>query len=259
MFELAKKVALKVGKILKENIYKERIISYKGRINLVTEMDTLSENIIVETILKKYPEHSILAEESHNIETESPYRWLIDPLDGTTNYAHGLPFFCVSIALEEEGEIKFGIIYNPMLDELFTAKKGEGAYLNNKKIQVSKTKLLKDSLLATGFPYDIVESKDNNLDHFYNFSLSSLAIRRPGSAGLDLAYTACGRFDGFWELKLSPWDMAAGYLLVKESGGKITNLRGRKFSIYNKEIVASNGIIHKKMLKILAKGKNYLG
>lgn len=259
MFELAKKLAVKAGKILKENIYKKRRISYKGRINLVTEMDTLSENLIVEEILKKYPDHSILAEESHNIESKSSYRWLIDPLDGTTNYANGIPFFCVSIALEEEGEIKFGIIYNPMLEELFTAKKGEGAYLNNKRIYVSKTKNLKDSVLATGFPYDIAESVDNNLDHFANFSLACRAIRRPGSAGIDLAYTACGRFDGFWELKLSPWDMAAGYLLVKEAGGKITDLRGGKFSIYKREIVASNGIIHSQMLKILERGKNYLG
>jgi myo-inositol-1(or 4)-monophosphatase len=259
MFELAKKVVLKAGKILKENIYKEKKISYKGRINLVTQMDTLSENIIVDAILKKYPSSGILAEENHNIEKNSPYLWLIDPLDGTTNYASGIPFFCVSVALEEEGEIKFGIIYNPMLEELFTAKKGEGAYLNNKRIYVSKTKILKDSVLATGFPYDIAESVDNNFDHFCNFSLSSRAIRRLGSAGLDLAYTACGRFDGFWELKLSPWDMAAGYILVKEAGGKITDLKGKKFSIYKKEIVASNGIIHNQMLKILERGKNYLG
>ncbi|MEW6684671.1 MAG: inositol monophosphatase family protein [Candidatus Edwardsbacteria bacterium] len=247
------------GKFLLENFGRRSRIDYKGEINLVTTVDRESEKKIIKIIQKEFPDHQILTEESSPCPDLSgrarPYCWLIDPLDGTTNYAHGFLVFCVSIAVEYEREIILGAIYNPVLDELFFAEKGKGAFLNGKKIKVSSTKKLTKSLLATGFPYDIRESRINNLDHFANFALKAQAIRRAGSAALDLAYVACGRFDGFWELKLFPWDMAAGSLLVSESGGRVTNFRGEKFSVYVPECLATNGKIHQEMIKILKKGE----
>ncbi|MDY6856219.1 MAG: inositol monophosphatase family protein [Thermodesulfobacteriota bacterium] len=256
ILEVALYAALNGGKILKENFGKSFKIDFKGEINLVTHIDRLSEETIVDIIRDRYPDHQILAEESEGKKSESKYRWIIDPLDGTTNYAHGFPFFCVSIALEKDSEIILGIIYDPLLEELFIAEKDKGAYLNKKKITVSSTEDLIHSLLATGFPYDLRETDENNLDHFSNFIMSAQAVRRAGSAALDLCYVAMGRFDGFWELKLSPWDVAAGSLIVKEAGGIVTDFKGRGFDIYSKEIVASNKKIHKEMVEVLKKGKN---
>jgi len=251
--------ALKAGEIITKHSGKVKKIGFKDEVNLVTEVDRISEEAIIKIIHSEFPEHGILTEESKEKKSASDFKWVIDPLDGTTNYAHNLPIYCVSIALEKEGEIILGVVYNPSLDELFVGEKGKGAYLykgkdssrSKRKISVSQTQLLDKSLLATGFPYDIRTSKDNNLNHFANFYKKCQAVRRMGAAALDLAYLAMGRFDGFWELKLSPWDMAAGSLLVTEAGGKVTNFSGRPFNIYLKEILASNGKIHQQMIDVL--------
>lgn len=245
--------AKKAGLLLKENLGGARQIEFKGEVNIVTEMDKKSEALIMDAIKKAFPGHGILTEESAELKSATGYRWIIDPLDGTTNYSHGFPFFCVSIAFEEDGEVKLGVIYDPMLDELFMAEAGKGATLNGKKINVSKTAKLDKALLATGFPYDLRESKENNLNHFTNFTLKAQAIRRAGSAALDLSYLACGRFDGFWEMKLQPWDTAAAALVVKESGGVLSDFSGEPYSIYGKQCLASNGLIHQEMLDILMK------
>lgn len=241
------------GLMLREHLGKAGRIDFKGAVNIVTEMDKKAEDLILEMIKKDFPDHAILTEERAEIVTGSPKRWIIDPLDGTTNYAHGFPFFCVSIGFEDSGDIKLGVVYNPMLDELFIAEKGKGAYLNGKRIHVSSTADLGRSLLATGFPYDLRQSNENNLDHFANFAVRAQAIRRAGSAALDLSYTACGRFDGFWEMKLHPWDVAAASLIVKEAGGVLTDFKGGPFTIHGRECLASNGLIHQSMLDVLIK------
>jgi myo-inositol-1(or 4)-monophosphatase len=257
--EVAIQAALKAGEILTEHAGKVQKIGYKDDVNLVTEVDCLSEETIIGIIKDAFPDHGILTEEGEGKISESEYKWLIDPLDGTTNYAHDFPSYCVSIALEKEGEIILGVVYNPNLDELFLAEKGKGAYLykgknpkeSKRRISVSQTEQLSKSLLATGFPYDIRTSNIDNMNHFANFYKRSQAIRRAGSAALDLCYLATGRFDGFWELKLSPWDTAAGSLLVTEAGGKVTDFSGDPFNIYLKEILASNGKIHQQMIDVL--------
>ncbi|MBI4377465.1 MAG: inositol monophosphatase [Nitrospinae bacterium] len=239
------------GRIQKERFGDKHRIEYKGEINIVTEVDYQCEKVIIDIIKREYPGHEILTEESGSIRGLKSGKWIIDPLDGTTNYAHGYPCFCASVGLEIDGEVVVGAAYNPLLDELFTAIKGGGAYLNNKRIRVSQTGDMNKCLLATGFPYDIRETKQNNLDHFCNFAVRTQAIRRAGSAVLDLCYLAAGRFDGFWELKLRPWDMAASSLIVKEAGGMITDFRGGEFSIYKGDTLASNGLIHQDMIDIL--------
>ena len=253
--KVAIQAALKTGEILNKNRGRIKRVNYKGKINIVTEIDLLSERAILKIVKKNYPDHSILAEESKEQKTGSEYKWIIDPLDGTTNYAHDFPSYCISIALEKGGKVILGVVYNPLLEELFTVEAGKGAFLNKRGIFVSSTRDLSKSFLATGFPYDIRESEITNLDHFANFAVRSLAIRRAGSAALDLCYLAMGRFDGFWELKLSPWDTAAATLLVKEAGGKVTDFEGGEFTIYSEHLLASNGRIHKQMLKVLKLGK----
>jgi len=250
---LAIETAKKAGRLLKERLGDSGPITFKGAVDIVTEMDRRSEDLIMNEIKKFFPEHGILTEESAEIKALSPYRWIIDPLDGTTNYAHGFPVFCVSIAVENAGTVVLGVVYNPMLDELFTAEKDEGALLNGKKISVSPVKSLDRSLLATGFPYDIRKSTETNLDHFSNFAVRGQAIRRAGAAALDMSYVACGRFDGFWEMKLKPWDVAAAGLIVKEAGGVLSDFKGNAFSIHGNETLATNGLIHEEMLRVLAK------
>lgn len=251
--EVAIETALKAGRYLKERFKSPKHIEYKGEIDLVTDSDIGAEEIIIKSLKKAFPKHGILAEETSGI-YQTPGKdhcWIIDPIDGTTNFAHGYPLFAVSIALEYNKEIQLGVAYNPLLNELFTAQLGKGAFLNGKKIHVSSTKNLSQGLVATGFPYDIRQDSETNLRYFNKFQLKAQNIRRDGSAVLNLCYTACGRFDGFWELKLKPWDTASGFLMVKEAGGKVTDFSGRRFSIYKKEILASNGLIHNEMQKIL--------
>src|SRR5208337_3574424 len=248
---VAREAALKAGKLLRENISGNRQIIYKGDINLVTEMDMRSERAVVEVIRAAFPHHGIVAEEEIHFRNASGFTWIIDPLDGTTNYAHGYPCFSVSIALEQEGTIIAGVVYDPMREELFSAQTAQGAFLNGRKISVSSTETLIKSLLATGFPYDRKVCERNNLEYFRDLLMASQEIRRDGSAALDLCSVACGRFDGFWELKLKPWDVAAGSLIVTEAGGMVTDLSGEKFNLHAEEILASNGRIHRQMVDIL--------
>ena len=244
-------IAREAGIFLKNRLTSVHTIDYKGEINLVTEVDKISEEMITSRINTLFPDHDILSEEFTHIERGSDFRWIIDPLDGTTNYAHGYPIFCVSIALERLDTMIVGIIYDPMLDEMFVAAKGKGAFLNGKEIHVSNTRGIIKSLLATGFPYDIREDSDNNLNYFNEMILKAQAIRRAGSAALDLAYVAAGRFDGFWELKLNPWDIAAGWLLVEEAGGIVTDMGGNNYFLESPSILASNGRIHQEMIDVL--------
>jgi myo-inositol-1(or 4)-monophosphatase len=227
-------------------------VTLKGDKNLVTEVDRESERLIVEHLLAVYPDHGIIAEEGEYPPGSSPFRWIIDPLDGTTNYAHGFPWFCVSIALETEGEMVAGVIYNPMHGELFTATSGGGAFLNGSRLCVSGRSPLQNALLGTGFPYDCASDPANNFANFIAFQKSARGIRRAGAAALDLAYVAAGRLDGFWELKLKPWDVAAGVLLVREAGGTVTTFDGSAYDIFNGCIVASNGQVHGEMTALLA-------
>jgi len=251
MLNFAIRVAKDAGRLLRDRVGTRIDVDHKGSINLVTDVDLASERLIREAISTYYPRHEVLGEEGGLSESGSEYRWIVDPLDGTTNYAHGYPIFCVSIALECKGEIELGVVYDPMRDELFAAEQGAGATLNNRPIHVSKTAELMQGLLSTGFPYDIKTSKLTNLDHWANFAMNAQALRRDGAAALDLCYVACGRFDGFWELNLSPWDTAAGALIVTEAGGRVTNFSGGPFSNYKPEVVASNGLIHDRMLEVL--------
>ena len=226
-------------------------VALKGDKNLVTEVDQESERLIVEHLLGAYPGHGIIAEEGEYPPGTSPFRWIIDPLDGTTNYTHGFPWFCVSIGLESAGELVAGVIYNPMHDELFTAASGGGAFLNGSRLHVSGRSPLKNTLLGTGFPYDCASDPANNFANFIAFQKSARGIRRAGAAALDLAYVAAGRLDGFWELKLKPWDVAAGVLLVREAGGVVTTFDGTAYDVFNHRIVASNGLIHAEMTAML--------
>jgi myo-inositol-1(or 4)-monophosphatase len=251
--DLAIRAAIKAGKLQKERLWNDHDIRFKGEINLVTEVDRECEALIVDTIRENWSQHDILAEENDYAQSGSGFRWIIDPLDGTTNYAHGFPWFCVSIALEIEGEVRMGVVFHPMMDELFTCIKEAGAFLNGRRLEVSTRKPLVNSLLATGFPYDRAWDNENNFTNFINFQMSARGVRRAGAAALDLAYVAAGRLDGFWECKLKPWDVAAGQLLVVEAGGKVTNHAGEDFSIRDHRILASNGLIHESMVAILQK------
>jgi myo-inositol-1(or 4)-monophosphatase len=248
--DFAINLAREAGTLLTGKFNSKHEIHYKGEIDLVTEADKMSEDLIIAAINSSFPDHGILSEESPAQNSQAKLRWIIDPLDGTTNYAHGYPVFCVSIALENEGVIVLGVIYDPLRQDMFVAERGKGAYLNGKKLKVSATAKLSRSLLATGFPYDIRVSKDNNINHFNLMAVEAQAIRRAGAAALDIAYLAAGRFDGFWELKLMPWDMAAGCLMVKESGGIISNMSGGSWDIYSSNVIASNGLIHEQMISV---------
>jgi len=254
MLNVAIEAARTAGKILKQYSGKAREIQLKDgeSKNLVTEIDKKSEEQIISILRRHYPHHEILAEESGRQEgASSEYRWIIDPLDGTTNFTHGFPVFCVSIALEVRKEIMLGVIYDPNFDELFTAEKGNGACLNGKQIRVSSISSLRKSLLVTGFPYNINQNPNHAIERFVKFLMNAQAVRRMGSAAIDLAYVAAGRYEGFWEVDLNPWDMAAGILLVTEAGGTVSNFAGEKFSIYEKEILASNGCVHNEMISSL--------
>jgi myo-inositol-1(or 4)-monophosphatase len=256
MIQLAIEAALEAGKYLKESVGKVLEVESKfgQETNLVTQIDKNAEEIIINKIRKKYPDHDFLAEESGSHNKQSEVRWIIDPLDGTLNFTHGMPLFSVSIAVEVKGVVVAGVVYEPNLDELFTAEKGNGAFLNKKPIHVSRVDTLIESMMVTGFPYTIKDNPDNAVQHFVNMLMKAQGIRRLGSAAVDLCYVACGRFDGFWEVFLSPWDMAAGVLLIQEAGGRFTDLSGKPSSIYNKQVLMTNGLIHEKVVEILAQG-----
>ena len=254
MLNFAVQTARDAGLILTERMGRKTLqITNKGAIDLVTEADLAAERFIIERIQTHYPRHRILAEESGaSLEVEHPsdFKWIVDPLDGTTNYAHGYPCFCVSIALERAGEIILGVIYDPTRDEMFAAERGEGATLNGRRIRVSEVDELNRAMICTGFPYD-VRDRGDFARHFAAFIMQAQAIRRDGSAALDLAYIACGRFDGFFEEGLRPWDVAAGVLLVEEAGGRVSHYDGQRFDVYTPPIVASNGLIHEEMMRVL--------
>ncbi len=247
--EVAVETAREAGNILLSEFDHPAKISYKGEVDIVTQADRKSEQAIVARLRSHFPKHAIVAEEGGGYETDSPYRWFVDPLDGTTNFAHGYPCFAVSMGLEEAGELIVGVIYQPVSGELFTAVKGEGAHLNQKRIHVSSIDRLSTSLLATGFP-SVKRAQNPNIHYYWDFTLRSHGVRRDGSAALDLASVACGRFDGFWEFGLHSWDTAAGVLLVREAGGTVTLFSGQPYRPGDREMLASNGRIHDEMRQI---------
>jgi myo-inositol-1(or 4)-monophosphatase len=249
--EVAIEAAREAGGILMKEFARPVSISYKGEVDIVTQADRRSEQAIVTRLRMHFPQHAIVAEEGGGTENESPFRWHVDPLDGTTNFAHGYPCFAVSIGLEEAGELITGVIYQPVSEELFTATKGDGAYLNQKKIHVSAIEKLATSLLATGFP-SIKRAQNPNIHYYWDFTLRSHGIRRDGSAALDLASVACGRFEGFWEFGLHSWDTAAGVLLVHEAGGIVTRFDGQPYHLGDRELLASNGLVHSEMKQVAA-------
>jgi len=252
MLNFAIETAREAGQILLEK-FGRITVTKKGDINLVTEADLASEKHIIERIKSHYPKHAILAEESGEAIIkggDATWKWIIDPLDGTTNYAHGYPCFCVTLALEHDGAIVIGVTFDPTRDELFACERGRGATLNGKPIRVSVADKLGDSLIVTGFPYDF-KHRNDFARHLTEFLLNSRGVRRDGSAAIDMAYVACGRFDGFWEEGLNPWDVAAGKLLIEEAGGIVSYYDGSDFSIYHPPICASNGKIHSQMLEVL--------
>jgi len=253
VLSFATQIAREAGKLLVQKLGSAKITN-KGDINLVTEADIAAENLIIDRIRSHYPQHGILAEESGEAARagkQSEWKWIIDPLDGTTNYAHGYPCFCVSIALEHKGVLEVGVVYDPMRDEMFAAERGRGATLNDRQIRVSNIDELSQAMVCTGFPYNVRERPDF-VREFAKFTMEAQAVRRDGSAALDLAYVACGRFDGFWEDGLNPWDVAAGALLIFEARGKVTTFKDQPLDIYNEEVLASNGLIHEAMMRVLA-------
>jgi len=254
----ASAIAREAGALLREYYRRGVAAEYKGDVDLVTEADRASEKLIVKRLHELFPNHGVYGEEGTRSNIDSEYRWYIDPLDGTTNFAHGFPTFCVSMGLERrapslapelDGEIVAGIIYDPLRDDLFTAEKGKGAYLNGAPIHVSRVAELAEALLATGFPSR--KRHDNPNVHFYQeFTLRSHGVRRAGAAALDLAYTACGRLDAFWEFNLNPWDTAAGALLVTEAGGSMTSFDGGPFLLNSDEVLATNGLVLEELLRL---------
>ena len=253
-------VAIEAGALLRGYFERGVATEYKGDVDLVTEADRASEKLITERLTEIFPGHGIYGEEGVRQRIDSEYRWYVDPLDGTTNFAHGFPVFCVSLGLEhrppglaadQDGELIAAVIYDPTRDNVFSAEKGKGAWLDGRPIHVSATSRLAEALLATGFPSRKRHSSPNI--HFYQeFTLRSHGVRRAGSAALDLAYTACGRLDGFWEFYLNPWDTAAGALLVMEAGGKITGFDGSPFRLKSSEVLASNGLIHSELTTLFS-------
>jgi myo-inositol-1(or 4)-monophosphatase len=253
--ELIKRVgidaAYKAGRVLLSHYGRISRIDKKGDIDLVTEADTGSEKVIIDTIQKAFPNHTILAEESGLNRGEFGHKWIIDPLDGTTNFSHQLGIFSVSIAFSLNDQTVFGVVLNPETRELFTAGKGKGASLNGRQIRVSNSPSVSESLLVTGFPYNFKDVFDPLLTRFSNCLKASQGVRRLGSAAIDLCFLACGRFDGFWEQNLKPWDTAAGELIAREAGAVVTDFSNKPYAIDKKEILATNGKIHKEMLLLL--------
>jgi myo-inositol-1(or 4)-monophosphatase len=241
-------IAREAGALLMQYFHQHLKIEYKGDADLVTAADRAAEVLIRDRIRAQWPTHDVLGEEQGLSDQGSDYRWYVDPLDGTTNFAHGYPVFCVSMGLEQKGRRIAGVIYDPTRDEMFSAEQGRGAHLNGETIHVSKTAALKESLLATGFPSQ-KRHKNPNIYFYHQITLHTHGVRRAGSAALDLCNVACGRFDGFWEFNLNPWDTAAGVLILEEAGGKVTRFDGSPFEINSRETVASNGLLHGALLR----------
>ncbi len=240
------------GRLMEENFSKDYKISSKRSVNdLVTEIDKRCEKTIIEIIRRSYPGHEILSEEMGAIEKPSSHKWIIDPIDGTVNYAHGMPICCVSVAVEISGRIELGAVYNPFLKELYIGEKGKGATLNDKPIRVSDNEDLNTAFLVTGFPYVWKDAGNDPIRIFEQLVRKGLPVRRLGSAAMDLCWVACGRFDGFWEHHLNAWDSAAGYLIVEEAGGRVTDFKGSKYSPYQSQLLATNGKIHEQLLKTI--------
>ena len=248
---IATRAAYRAGRVLNDRFGKITQVSKKGAIDLVTEADIESEQTIIATIKEVYPDHAILAEESGLLNQPGKYRWIIDPLDGTTNFAHHLALYSISIAFSQDSEILVGLVLIPSSGELFLARKNQGAYLNNSPLHVSATSRIDESLLVTGFPYNTAQRIDPLINRFRNCILASQGVRRLGSAAIDLCYVASGRFEGFWEEGLKPWDTAAGVLIVNEAGGRVTNFNDLPFQVDDQQLLASNGLIHNEMLQVL--------
>ena len=247
----ATQAVLQAGAIQRDRYGQDIEIRHKGEIDIVTEVDRACEEAIVAVIRERFPDHDIVTEETDLGRTGSRFVWFTDPLDGTTNYAHGYPFFCSSVGLTVSGEVVAGAIYDPVKDELFTAEKGAGAHLNGRRLQVSSATELLRSLLVTGFPYDVREDLAGKLRLFIRFMGEARAVRRDGAAALDLCYVACGRYDGFWEERLQPWDMMAGKLMVHEAGGRVSRFDGTPIGLAADELLATNGPLHGPMMGVL--------
>ena len=242
-------IAREAGALLMSHFTRRVTFEYKGEVDLVTEADRASEKLIVERLGARWPDYGIVGEEGARSHPDAAYRWYVDPLDGTTNFAHGFPVFCVSIALVHQGEeLLTGVLYDPTRDEMFSAERGQGATLNGKPMHVSRTARLSESLLGTGFPSH-KRHQNPNVHFYHQITLRSHGVRRAGSAALDLANVACGRYDGFWEFNLNPWDTAAGVLLLEEAGGRVTRFDGSPFRLDSREVLASNGLIHEKLME----------
>lgn len=251
LLETAEVAARKAGQYIMASMSNLGQVDEKGRADLVTSVDRGSEEIIIGEIRKKYPGHAILAEESGENSSSGDIRWVIDPIDGTTNFVHGYPFFCISIAVQNEEKTVAALVFDPFHDEMFSAMQGRGARLNQTPISVSQTAELSASLLATGFPYRSGEQWQHSMALFRDFYARTHGVRRDGAAALDLCYVAAGRFDGFWEYELNPWDVAAGILIVQEAGGTTTDFQGRPSTIFDRQILATNGKIHREMLEVI--------
>ena len=245
-------ISKEAGELIRNAFGKTHLVEFKtNELNLVTETDKASEKLITDFIKNKYPSHGILAEEGSDLNKSAKYLWVVDPLDGTTNFAHGLPIFAVSIGVQKNGETIAGVVYDVMRDVIYSAEKNSGCFENGKRISVSKNKNLGHSVLVTGFPYNIKENPDKASERFIEFLKHARAIRRLGSAAIDFCYVASGVFDGFWEVSLHPWDICAGKLIVEEAGGIVTDFDGNEIDIYSKRILATNGIVHQKMMDVL--------
>jgi myo-inositol-1(or 4)-monophosphatase len=245
--ETAAGIAREAGALLARYFERRVAVERKGEYDLVTEADRASEALVVERLRTHFPSHTIVAEEGGGVDSGSEYRWYVDPLDGTTNFAHGYPVFNVTMGLERGGEAVAGVVYDPVRDEMFAAERGGGAYLNNRRIRVSGVGRLKDSLLSTGFP-NSQRGGSFNIHFYHQLAMATHGVRRSGSAAIDLAYVACGRLDGFWEFGLAPWDMAAGRLIVAEAGGRYSEMDGRPHNIRSPHLMADNGLIHDELL-----------
>lgn len=251
LMNAATQIALEAGEYIMESVAELKQVDYKGRADLVTNVDRGSEELIMHRIQDRYPDHDILAEESGGKKSEHDIRWVIDPIDGTTNFVHGYRNFCVSIAVQKNEETVAAAVYNPATDEMFAASRGNGMFVNDQPAQVSETDTLAESMVATGFPYKMSDHWHRSMDLFKLFYYKTHGVRRDGSAALDLAYVASGRFEGFWEYDLHPWDVAAGLLLVEEAGGVTTDFSDNRSSIFHRQVLATNGKIHQDMLKVI--------